>query len=554
MDGQAKKADRHSALRSSYEALQAGRFEAARDHILPFLSPPVPRQPRKQQPGQQQPGQQQPDQTDLEASLLGGLALAACGDAALAAPLLVGVAARRPDSLHPCVDLISLLQRQFKVRDAEPAFLACLSLTPEDPKLRLAHAHFLTDMRRFEEAMQAVEHCLRLLPGFMPALNQKGIILVGIGRIEEALTLFRAVVESDPGNAPAWANLGCTLTAEGAFEEALSAYRRSIHIRPADAQIRLNHSITLLKSGRLVQGWQEHEWRFRLPGHTTLPLDRLLPTLTPHSDLAGRSVLLTHEEGIGDTLMMLRYVPKLARLGARVIAWVPASLVELVARVEGIAGVMATDTAELTCDYHCPFISLPRAFALRPDAWGAAVPYLRTDPDKVAALARLLPSPGSGLRVGLVWGGAPRPENLAANAIDARRSLPLSRLAPLAAIPGLALVNLQLGPYAGQLNDPPDGMRVSDPMRLDMSMDDTASLVASLDIVVSVDTSVVHLAGGLGVPVILMDRYDNCWRWFSGRSDSPWYPSLTIIRQERPGDWDGVVARVAERLRSLTTR
>ncbi len=553
MDGQAKKADRHSALRSSYEALQAGRFEAAREHILPFLSPPG-----LQQPGLQQRERQLPDQTDLEASLLGGLALAACGDAVLAAPLLVGVAARRPDSQHPCVDLISVLQRQFKVRDAEPAFLACLSLTPENPKLRLAHAQFLTDMRRFEEAMQAVEHCLRLLPDYPPALNQKGIILVGIGRIEEALTLFRAVVGSEPGNAAAWANLGCTLTAEGAFEEALSAYRRSIHIRPADAQIRLNHSITLLKAGRLVQGWQEHEWRFRLPGHTLLPLDRLLPTLTPHSDLRGRSVLLTHEEGIGDTLMMLRYVPKLARLGARVIAWVPGSLVELVARVEGIAGVMATDTVELTCDYHCPFISLPRAFASRPDSWGAAVPYLRTDPDKVAAFARLLPGPragrGSGLRVGLVWGGAPRLENLAANAIDARRSLALSRLAPLAAIPGLALVSLQLGPYAGQLNDPPDGMRVFDPMRLDMSMDDTASLVASLDIVVSVDTSVVHLAGGLGVPTILMDRYDNCWRWFSGRSDSPWYPSLTIIRQERPGDWDGVVARVAERLRGLATR
>ncbi len=522
-------ADRPTALRAAFEALQAGRFDAARDAIVGHLR-----------------------DGDIETMLLAGLALAGCGEADRAAPLLCGVASRRPDSLHPCLDLVSLLARQFKVRSAEPTFRACLALTPEDPKLWLAQAQFLTDLQRFDDALQAVERSLRLRPGFMPALNQRAIILVGLGRTEAALAQFRAVVAADPDNAPAWANLGCTLTAEGAFEEALSAYRRAIHLRPADAQIRLNHSITLLKAGRLVQGWQEHEWRFRLPGHTELPLDRLLPTLTPHSDLAGRSVLLTHEEGIGDTLMMLRYVPLLARLGARVIAWVPASLVQTVARIDGIAGVMATDMVELTCDYHCPFISLPRVFASRPDSWGAPVPYLRTDPARVAAMAQRLPSAGGALRVGLVWGGAPRAENLAANAIDARRSMALSRLAPLAAVPGIALVSLQLGPYAAQLADPPEGLRLADPMQLGMSMDDTASLVAALDLVVSVDTAIIHLAGGLGVPAILMDRYDNCWRWFSGRTDSPWYPSVSIIRQQRPGDWDGVVARVAERLRDLT--
>lgn len=522
---------RQAAMRSGFDALQAARFDDARAILLPHR-----------------------DANDAEASLLLGLAMAGCGDAESAAPLLNQVASQRPRAQHPCIDLMTLLQRCFRVPQAEPTFRACIALSPDDPRLRLCYGQLLTDLQRPEDAMAEIELCLAALPGFLPALNQKAIVLVAMGRADEALSLFRHVVETDPANAPAWANIGCTLTAEGHFEEALSAYHRSIQARPKDAQVRLNHSISLLKAGRMLQGWQEHEWRFQLPGHTELPLDRLLPTLAADADLTGKSILLTHEEGIGDTLMFLRYVPLLARLGAKVIAWVPTTLVQTVARVEGIAGVRATDKAVLDCDFHCPFISLPRAFALRPgEAWGAPVPYLHTHPERVAAASLQVPParPGGPLRVGLVWGGAPRPENLAANAIDRRRSLKLGALAPLAEVPGLALVSLQMGPYASALADPPEDLRVFDPTDFIRDMDDTASLIAALDLVVSVDTSVAHLAGGMGRRVILLDRYDNCWRWFHGRTDSPWYPGLEIIRQTAPGDWDGVVARLCDRLRVL---
>ncbi len=527
---------RRSAMRAGFDALHAGRFAEARDALLPFL-----------------------DRDDAEISLLCGLALGACGQADDAAPLLNAVAVQRPQAMHPCLDLLSLLQKQFRSASAEPVFRACIALTPDNPRLRLAFSQLLTDLHRLDEAMEEVELCLAALPDFVPAVNQQGIIRVAQNRPEDGLALFRRVVTLDPDNAAAWANIGCALTAENAFEEALSAYRRSIHGKPKDAQVRLNHSISLLKAGRMVQGWQEHEWRFRLPGHTQLPLDRLLPTLDADADLSGKTILLTHEEGIGDTLMFLRYVPLLARLGAHVIAWVPMSLLQTVARVEGIAGVRVTDEVVFDCDYHCPFISLPRVFALRAaDAWGASVPYLRTDPERVAQAALHVPPkrPGGPLRVGLVWGGAPRTENLAANAIDRRRSIGLAALAPLADVPGLALVSLQLGPYAAELTDPPDDLRIFDPTDFIANLDDTASLICALDLVVSVDTSVVHLAGGLGRAAILLDRYDNCWRWFSGRADSPWYPGLEIIRQTRPGDWAGVVERLCARLAILagTTR
>ena len=531
MGSKADQVKRQPTLKAAFEALQAGRFEAARDLARPYAQ-----------------GQ------DLEARLLLGLSLAGSHDAAGAAPFLTSVATARPQALHPCADLVSLLQKQFRARDARPAFLACLAMTPNDHRLHLGHAQLLCDMGRLDEAMAAVEESLRLSPDLVAALNQKAIILAGMRRTPEALDLFRRVVERDPRNAPAWANLGCTLAGENAFEESLSAYRQSIQIKPDDAQVRLNHSICLLKAGRMVQGWQEHEWRFRLPGHTRLPLDRILPTLGPGVDLSGRSILLTHEEGVGDTLMFLRYVPLLARLGARVFAWVPQNLARVVARVDGIAGVIATDEVRLDADWHCPFISLPRAFAGTQTPWGVAPPYLDTDPAAVASASLHLPRTGGGrpsLRVGLVWGGAPRPDHLPANAVDRRRSMGLDQLAPLAALRHVSLVSLQFGPYARALHDPPPGLHLLDPMESVGDMDDTASLMRSLDVVVSVDTSMIHLAGGLGLPAILMDRYDNCWRWFHGRTDSPWYPSVTIVRQTRLGEWAGVVERVVPMLQRM---
>ncbi|MGI4957184.1 MAG: tetratricopeptide repeat protein [Janthinobacterium lividum] len=538
--------DHRADLRASFDDLQDGRFAAARDRLLPIMRGSFQEQ-------------------DLETRLVFGLALAGAGDALSAAPLLNGIAAERPGTLHPCVDLVTLLHKRQRGRDAEPAFQACLALTPADSRLRLRLAQLLYELHRFGDALAEIDESLLHDPKLIPSMNQRAIILAALGRYDEALACFRQIAATDPGHAAAWANIGITLAAKGDFEEALSAYRRSIQIKPAEAQVRLNHSICLLKAGRMVQGWHEHEWRLRLPGHTQLPLDRLLPNLTPSSDLTGKTILVTHEEGIGDTLMFLRYVPLLSRLGARVLLWVPINLARLVGRVEGVSGVIVADELKLEADWHCPFISLPRAFSGTAQAWGAAVPYLRTDPGRVAEAALALPRPrrvdppidplgfrsAGPLKVGLVWGGAPRPDIVNANAIDRKRSMPLAELAPLAALRHVALISLQHGPHASEAANPPTGLALFDPMGFVDDMDDTASLVRNLDVVATVDTSVAHLAGGLGVPTILMDRYDNCWRWFHGREDSPWYPSMRIVRQTTYGDWAGVVERVVPLLQRM---
>jgi thioredoxin-like negative regulator of GroEL len=433
-------------------------------------------------------------------------------------------------------------------------FRAALDLTPDDPRLLVAYGEYLAGRWRPEEAEAVLRQSLRVRPGDLAAMNQLGIILAALGRMEEALATFRDVVAINPANHAAWANLGCALAHEGQFEDALSYYHRAIRLKPTEAQIRLNHSICLLKAGRMTQGWTEHEWRLALPGHTELPRSLLLPTLSPTTDLTGSTVLVTQEEGFGDTLMYLRYVPLLADRGARVLLWVPDALRRVAQRAEPRATVLSGDVGNIDFTWHCPFISLPRAFA-GIGAEGRPVPYLHADPARVAAMSAFLPPPagaGCALRVGLVWGGAPRPNDPIAHGIDRRRSIGLAALAPLAALHDLTLVSLQKGPYAEQLAHAPPGLVLHDPMPHAQDMDDTASLLMNLDLVVTVDTSVVHLAGALGRPTILLDRYDNCWRWLHRREDSPWYPSVRIIRQTRPGDWDGVVTRLVAILREMS--
>ncbi|MCQ8239781.1 tetratricopeptide repeat protein [Rhizosaccharibacter radicis] len=520
--------ERLDTLKRAFAALQEGSFAPAAEIVASLAA----------------------DENDLEARLVLGLGLGGSGRADAAAPLLCDIAGRRPDAMHPCVDLAGLLRKQGRLAAAEPCFRDCLALTPDQAGLLLGWGNFLCDMFRFAEAETALRRCLEIRPRLPGLLNQLGVAVASQGRSDDGITIFQEAVARVPEDAPAWANLACTLSIEGRFEESLAAFHRSIRLRPDDPQIRLNHSICLLKAERMTQGWSEHEWRLKLPGHTDLPPERLMPTLGPDTDLTGQTVLVTHEEGFGDTLLFLRYLPLLKRRGATVIASVPPMLARLVARCDGIDGVVTGDEARTVGNWHCPFISLPRVFSGTGDAWGISPPYLHTDPASVEAAARHLP-PGDRLRVGLVWGGAPREQNPAAHAIDRKRSMPLRTLAPLAALRDVHLISVQKGPYAEELSDPPDGLRIHDPMPTVDDMDDTASLMRSLDVVVTVDTSMVHLAGGLGIPALLMDRYDNCWRWFHGREDSPWYPSVRIIRQSSFGDWDGVVRRVLPMLQAM---
>jgi tetratricopeptide (TPR) repeat protein len=439
---------------------------------------------------------------DIEASLIHALARAAGGDLATA-PALARIARLRPAHNHPVQDLLDLLRHTNRPAEAVPHLRAAIAALPGDPRL--------------------------------PSLL--GELLAEIGPMPAAIEAFRQSAALQL-SAAALSNLGKSLAAECRFPEAEAAFTQALALAPNNPQFQLNRAVALLKSGQLPQGWDAFECRHRLPHRPAL-----LPTprLTSLDQAQGRTVLLRHEEGFGDTLQFIRYAPMLAELGARVLAWVPPPLARLVARVPGIAAVVPPGALPPPHDAWCPMLSLPRLFGTTLDRMPSAQPYLHADPAEAARWAARLPT--AALRIGVAWAGAGRPTDPGATATDRVRSTTPEVLAPLGRVPGIQLVSLQFAAPA------PPGM--VNGMAGIHDFADTAALVANLDAVVSVDTAVAHLAAGMGKPVLLLDRYDNCWRWLHGRTDSPWYPTLTIHRQPTPGNWPAAVADMAAALEVL---
>jgi hypothetical protein len=245
-----------------------------------------------------------------------------------------------------------------------------------------------------------------------------------------------------------------------------------------------------------------------------------------------------------------------ARLGAEVVLAVPATLRRLMGSLEGVGQVVSEDAAPPPFDLHCPLMSLPMAFGTTEATIPCCVPYLAADPDAVEQWRGIIPRAhdtnpvtvfgAAGLRVGLVWAGGSRPEQPHAVAIDRRRSMKLAEMACLAAVPGCVFVSMQVGTPSAQIGTAPFALIDVTGGLTDFA--DTAALIETLDLIISVDTAVAHLAGALGKPVWLLSRYDACWRWGRERDDTPWYPTMRLFRQTAPGDWAGVMRRVAEAL------
>jgi len=483
------------------------------------------------------------DPTDVDAMLILALAISASGEAARAAPLLDRVRRARPDNADPCRDLETMQPRVPRSVVARQ-YRACLRLTPADQRLRRDFASYLLDNAEPDAALTV----LRDAPETPFTFNLRGLALAETSKYKESTRCFESAARLEP-NAPAgWANLGMMLRIEGRFDDSLTAYSRAIACAGDDPQIKVNRAITLLHAGRWEQGWRDFEARFERPGYATVSNATLLPSLADGMRLDGKRVLAWHEEGFGDTMQFARYLPVLAALGADVTASVPGPLVRLLSGMPGITVIQAGEGATPAHDLQCPFFSLPRAFGTTTRNVPGEL-YIQADPALAAAWSARLPA--GRLRVGLVWAGQARPWLQGFTSVDRRRSIGLAAFAPLAAVRGVRFVSLQAGTPAAQAQELPPGMELTDPMEAVHDFADTAAIIANLDLVISVDTSVAHLAGAMGKPVFLLDRYDNCWRWLSGRADTPWYPSMTIFRQPRPGDWGSVMHRAASSLTSM---
>ncbi|WP_449235879.1 tetratricopeptide repeat protein [Azospirillum doebereinerae] len=440
---------------------------------------------------------------------------------------------------------------------AETAYRAALAA---DPALASAWANRGAAARRRgrpEEARSHQRRSLRCDPAFPAGQDGLGLSLLRLDRPTEAAAAHRRAIALQPGFAGAHANLGNAWLALNRADAAVAAYRRAVTLAPALPDPHRNLGIALLLKGELEEGWPEYEWRLRCADSQATPLPR--PQWTGEA-LDGRTILLHSEQGLGDALHFARYVPLVAGRGGRVVLCAPPALERLLAPLPGVERFVPAGTplSLAGIDLHAPLLSLPHAFGTTLAGIPARVPYLAPPPSLAAAWARRLddalgPRGGAagagGLRVGIAWAGSPGHGN------DRNRSLPLDAILQLAGIPGIRLVSVQKGPAAGQLADrAAAGGAAADVVNLDPEIGDfadTATILANLDLVVCVDTSVAHLAGALGRPAWVLLPFAPDWRWMLHRTDNPWYPTLRLFRQAVPGDWGPVLAAVSRCLGSL---
>lgn len=455
----------------------------------------------------------------------------------------------RPGDVDALVCRGTALLQLERYEEAIKDFQEILRSRPEHAQTYNNCGNAFSGLNRLVEALDCFDKALHLRPDYDMALNNRGGVLQDLGRHEEALASYEKALKFNPGNVKALNNYGVALAFFHRHEEALDYYQKALRIAPDFAQVHFNESLSRLAIGDFSSGWKKYAWRFKANG-TILPV-----TEQPQwqgENPAGKTILLIGEQGFGDTLQFCRYATLLARAGAKVILQVPPSLRRLLARMEGVSQVVADREALPSFDAWSPLLSLPQHFHTTLDSIPAQLPYLQADEGDVASWNACLLQDGlhAQRRIGLVWAGNARVEcrNALLTNLDTRRSMRLEQMSAFSKAPGAVFYSLQKGEPAAQSKEPPPSMRFFDHTERLNDFADTAALIMCLDLVISVDTSVAHLAGALGKPVWLLSRYDSCWRWLRGRTHSPWYPNMRIFRQPAPGEWAPVIDEAARAL------
>jgi tetratricopeptide (TPR) repeat protein len=408
-------------------------------------------------------------------------------------------------------------------------------------------------LEHYAEALASFDRALAI-ERRTPVLNNRGVALAALGRTDEALQSFIESAAHAGGIADTHTNMGVVFKSIGNYRQAELQFDRALSIKHDDPAANFESAFLRLTLGNFRQGWPQYEARFRVPALRIPQRNFGAPRWLGKQPVAGKTLLVHAEQGLGDTLQFARYVPLLRERGAAVVFEVMPSLKALMASLPGSPRVIARGDAPPPLDFHCPLLSLPLAFDTQLATIPRSTPYLAAEPARIGFWKqRLQGLPG--LRVGLAWQGNAQVEKL----IWARgRSMPLMALAPLAAVAGVTFVSLQKGAGAEQILAVPFRDRIVDlGAELDHGADaflDSAAVMANLDLVISTDTSIAHLAGALGRPIWVALNIAADWRWLLDRTDSPWYPSMRLFRQpDRTKGWDPVVAELRNALSALAT-
>jgi len=482
----------------------------------------------------------EPDAAGVHNNL--GVSLGALGRAEEAIACYRRALALRPEYAKACLNLGAALMGTGALAEGNDYLTRAAALDPKLPEAPYNLGNLAEKQGDYAAAAENFRRAAALRPQFYEAHNNLGAVLLKAGDPEAAHASFERAAALKPADAEAHHNLASALFELGRYADALAGCRRATAADPAHAQANFTEAMLLLVQGKLREGFEKYEWRWKLG--TLVPRNFPVP-LWNGEDLAGRTILLHGEQGFGDTIQGLRYVPLVAARGARVVLEVPAALTRLAARLPGVAELVTAGQALPRFDLASPLLSLPRAFATTLETIPADVPYLSAEPDAVERWRKKLD--GAGLKVGMAWAGSPLHRS------DARRSIAVETFEPLLRLKGVRWFSLQVGERAGDLARLAPGL-VTDlaPQLSDFA--ETAAAIANLDLVITVDTAVAHLAGASGRPAWVMLRNTPDWRWLVDRDDSPWYPTLRLYRQRRRGDWDEVVRRLRTALKQRVSK
>jgi len=451
----------------------------------------------------------------------------------------------QPDSPDIYGSLGRLQGKQGAWGEAVESCRRALALAPHRHELHTLLGYALVNAGDYGGAVEVYRRALELKPDSAYTVYGLGYFFERQGDLASAAESYRLVLRLDPRLVDAHLHLGITHLLQGEVGKAAECFERVRDLAPENPEARTFLGYLHLLEGNFPLGWSEHEYRWRTP-HFLRDRRKLAQPLWRGEPLEGSRILLHAEQGLGDTLQFVRYVPLVRARGGNVVLEVQTRLHRLLARTPGAEEVIRRGEALPEIDWQCPLLSLPMAFATELNSIPAESPYVHPDPALVAAWGQRLA--GNSLRIGLNWGGSPT------FPYERWRSIPLERLAPLTHLEGATFYSLQMGPAAAQVKQLGSRVHIIDLQDEQEDFADTAAIVANLGLVISIDTSVAHLAGAMDKPVWVLLHKSPDWRWMLEREDSPWYPTARLFRQSTLGNWQDVVACVERELRELVAR
>lgn len=432
---------------------------------------------------------------------------------------------------------------------AEQIYRQVLQTNPADANAWCYLGIVCHDQDRLDEAVAVYRRAIQLQPNFPIALNNLGNTLRLQRKLADAVACFDQALRLKPDYVNAHKNKGTALVWEGRLEEALMCYGRALESAPDDADTHKNRGVILLLLGRFDEGWPEYAWRWQTD---EVSRPKYPQPLWDGSPLDGKTILLTAEQGLGDAVHFIRYAAALKqKYDCHVMAACPKPLLRLLLTCPGIDTLLAQDETPPAFDVYTALLDVPGILRDHPETFPRQIPYLSADPELVRQWKDYL-RPYGGYKIGLAWQGNPKHQ------ADRMRSMPLAEFRPLGRLKGIQLFSLQKGAGVEQLDDlrgtleiVPLGARLDEAAGAFM---DTAAVLGNLDLLITTDTAIAHIAGALGVPTWLALSYVPDWRWLLEREDSPWYPSIRLFRQPAVGDWAGVVQRMCDELLRLSPR